>query len=349
MKHVLRKDHGRPQRPWWMRGGIISLVALMITLLGLPFQVRTGLYAEKQPGGVLTIQDMETHPGNVLFVDSSHAAASNAVGSGKSPDKPFSTLAYVMTNAASLTPALAAGDVIYVEPGHTETIAAAAGIACATAGVKVIGLGWGAARPTFTFSATDSTWTVTAASVVIKNIRVTSSINELVNMFTVSAADVTLDAVDYIDPGAAKETIQFLLTTTGATRITVKNCFHYATTAAASAQLWIALVAVTGARIIDNTFILKLADAATSSVINMDTSVRFAEIGRNTIHLTGYSAATLSAILGAAAATGICHDNRIAGDVAAVTTLNDFPGGYSLENYCVRAVDKSGILDPVVA
>ena len=47
----------------------------------------------------------------MLFVNSAHSAAENALGGGQNPDKPFSTLAYVMTNAASLTPALAAGDV----------------------------------------------------------------------------------------------------------------------------------------------------------------------------------------------------------------------------------------------
>ena len=310
---------------------------------------RAALFSRKQPGGVFTIQDMEAHPGVVRFVDSSHAAAENALGGGRSPDKPFSTLAYVMTNAASLTPALAAGDVIYVMPGHTETIAAAAGIACATAGVKIIGLGWGAARPTFTWSATGSTWTVTAASVTIKNIRVTSSVNELVSMFAVSAADVTLDAVDYIDAGAALEAIQFLLTTAAADDITVKNCKHDQANAAASAQLWIALVGCLRPRILDCSFQLKLADAATSSVVNLDTGVRNAELGRLKIHLTGYAAAMLSAILGHANATGIHYDSRIAGDVFAVTTLNDFPGGYSLEVYCVKTVDKSGILDPVVA
>jgi len=68
----------------------------------------TALFSRNQPGGVFTFQDMETHPGIVRFVDSSHAAASNALGGGRSPDAPFATLAYVMTNAASLTPALAA-------------------------------------------------------------------------------------------------------------------------------------------------------------------------------------------------------------------------------------------------
>ena len=309
--------------------------------------VMTPLFSRHQPGGVFTIQDMEAHPGTVRFVDSSHAAAANSLGGGQSPDKPFSTLAYVMTNASSLTPALAAGDVIYLMPGHAEIIAGAAGIACATAGVKIIGLGWGAARPTFTFSATGSTWTITAASVYIKNIRVTSSVNELVSMFSVSAANVTLDAVDHVDAGAAKETIQFLVTTADGDDLTIINCKHDQATLAASAQLWIALVGCLRPRVLNCSFQLQLSDNATSSVINMDTGVRNAELGHLVIHMTGYTANLLSAILAHANATGIHHDSRIAGNVAVVTTLNDFPGGFSTEVYCGVNVNKNGILDPV--
>ena len=308
----------------------------------------TALFSRKSPGGVFTIQDLEAHPGTIRFVDSSHANAANSVGSGHNPDQPFSTLAYVFANASSLTPALAAGDVIYVMPGHTETIAAAAGIACATAGVKVIGLGWGASRPTFTWSATDSTWTITAASVSIKNIRAISSVNELVTMFSVSAANVTLDAIDVIDAGAAKEILQFLLTTNAADYLTLKNSKHYVSTAGASAQKWIALVGTDRPTIVDCTFVLKLNDAATSSVINMDSAVTMAELGRLRIHLTGYSASMLSAILAHASATGIHYDSRIYADVVAVTSINDFAGGASFEVYCSNDLDKNGILDPVV-
>jgi len=67
--------------------------------------VMTPLFSRHQPGGVFTIQDMEEHPNNVLFVNSAHANASNAVSAGQNPDRPFSTLAYVLTNAATLTPA----------------------------------------------------------------------------------------------------------------------------------------------------------------------------------------------------------------------------------------------------
>ena len=292
--------------------------------------------------GERIVADSRFAPNNVYFVNST--TGTDSASAGQSPDTPFDTIDYAIGQCTA-----SKGDVILVMPEHVETIAAAGGIACDVAGIKIIGLGQGALRPTVTFSATTSTWTVSAASVTIQNIRVTSSVNELVKMFSVTAADVTLDGVDYIDPGSAKETLQFLLTTSGAKRITVKNCKHLASTAGASAQLWIALVGVEEGRIIDNTFMLKLNDAATSSVINLDTDVRLVEMARNRILMTGYSASLLSAILGHANATGIHYDSRIAGDVAAVTTLNDFPGGYSNEVYCVRAVDKSGILDPVVS
>mgnify|MGYP006139353905 CR=1 FL=1 len=49
--------------------------------------------------------------------------------------------------------ALNKGDVIVVMPGHAETVSGAAGINCDVAGVSIVGLGRGAARPTITMSA----------------------------------------------------------------------------------------------------------------------------------------------------------------------------------------------------
>ena len=308
----------------------------------------TPLFSRHQPGGVFTIQDMEEHPNNVLWVNSAHSAAQNALGGGQNPDKPFATLAYVLTNAATLTPALAAGDVIYVAPTHTETIATAGGIACATAGIKIIGLGWGAARPTFTWSATASTWTVTAASVYIKNIRVGSSVNELVTMFSSSASDLVLDCVDYLNPGSGLETLQFLLTTSASNRFEVKRCTHHASTAGASAQLWIAAVGCLDFKIHHNDINLTLNDAATSSVFNFDSGVRRAFLYKNNVVMLGYSSNMLSVLLANGSATGQNTDSNYSSDVAAITSMNDFAGGHSNNVFCERAVDKSGVLDPVV-
>lgn len=310
--------------------------------------VMTPLFSRHQPGGVFTIQDMESHPGTVRFVDSSHAAAQNALGGGQSPDKPFATLAYVMTNASTLTPALAAGDVIYVMPGHAETIAAAAGIACATAGVKIIGLGWGAARPTFTFSVTGSTWTVTAASVLIKNIRVLSSVAELVSMFAVSAANVTLDGVDHIAAGAST-TIQFLLSTAAADYLTIKNCRHYMNTAPAATSLWIELVGSDFSVIKDNIFVLTLRNHAAAITLNATgTACLGLVIDGNIIYQDGGT--TQDKIVDmVTGTTGIYSNNRTFGNVgtlAASVALASMAGSSSFQ---ATTVNKSGILDPVVA
>jgi hypothetical protein len=307
----------------------------------------TALFSRHTPGGMFVIQEMETHPNNVLFVNSAHAAATNAISAGKSPDTPFSTLAYVQTNAATLSPALTAGDVIYLHPDHVETISGAAGIACATAGVKIIGLGWGANRPTFTFSATGSTWTITAASVYIKNIRVTSSVNELVSMFSSSASDLVLDAVDYIDPGSALETLQFLITTADSDRMTLKNSRHNATTAGATAQLWVRLIGCDSPSIFDNVFTLTLENGATDATISGDASVRSFYIARNTIVQLG-GTTQASAILFTNGATGLAIDNRCAVGSSGLPGIVDVgTSGYACENYALNTADKSGIVDPV--
>ena len=281
--------------------------------------------------------------GKILYVDSTAAGAGNSQP-GRRPTAPFATVASAVASATANV-----GDLIVIAPGHTETIATAGGITCAVAGVTIIGLGTGASRPTFSFSGTAASWVISAASVYIANIRVTPSIDEVVSMFSVTGADCTFDAVDHVDAGAALQTIQFLLTTSGATRITIKNCYHVQTTAAAAAQRWIYIVGAATPRLLDNTFVLALNDGATSCVIGLDTAVRNAELGRNKGKMTGYSANLLSFVLAAAAATGFEYDSRFTADVAAITTINDFPGGYSLECYVVRVVDKNAILDPVIS
>lgn len=311
---------------------------------------RTPLFARHQVGGVLDIAHIARTPGYAYFVDASAAGAGATVGHGQTPDKPFSSVAYAFSSDV-----VTAGDTVYVMPGHTETIAAAGGITQDIAGVKVVGLGWGAMRPTFTWSATDSTWAISAANSVVENIRVTSSVNELVTMFNITGADWRIggwlpgEGVDYIDPGAALETIGFILTTAAADRGVMSQCYHVASTAAAAAQLWVKLVGVQECRILDNTFILKLFDHATSAAINADASCRLLEFGRNRGHITGYSASLVSAVIASSGATGMQYESYWYTDGALITTINDCPTMASFEVYCSRTLDKNGTLDPVIA
>lgn len=99
--------------------------------------------------------------GNIYFVDSGVSTS----GGGLSPEDAVSTL-----DAAVALCTASNGDVIVVMEGHAETISGAAGVDLDVAGIRVIGLGHGATRPTFTFSAAASTFAVGASSVQVENL-----------------------------------------------------------------------------------------------------------------------------------------------------------------------------------
>ena len=110
---------------------------------------RSGLFWATVPGGLPIIQDVKYISGNVFFVDNSAPAAQRAdtAGYGKHPDKPFSTIDFAVGQCTATQ-----GDAIFVLPGHSETLTAAAGIDLDVAGISVVGLGRGTARPTIAMS-----------------------------------------------------------------------------------------------------------------------------------------------------------------------------------------------------
>ena len=275
--------------------------------------------------------------GQDWYVNSASSATSNS-GSGATPSDAKTTLAA----ALALT---AAGDRIFIAPGHTETIATAAGIALSQSGLTIIGLGNGSNRPTFTWSATASTWTIAGSNNVISNIRCTSSIDEMVVMFQVTGSNVILDRVDHFETTSA-QTIAFATFATG-TDCTVQNCQHYQATAAAATQIWITATSNTRFKLLGNIFMLALKDAAAGAVFFGVTSTNVLLQG-NVAKMTGYSANLLSVFLSLNTTTGMVVYNSLGADVNAVTSINDMPGCRSVETYCTLLVDKSGILDPVV-
>lgn len=278
--------------------------------------------------------------GNVFFVDSGSSGRRDAADHGTSPDTPFATIDYAIGRCTADN-----GDVILVMPGHTETIAAAAGIACDVAGVSIIGLGMGGARPTITWSATGSTWTVSAANVTIANIRCTVSVDEVVKLFVVSAANVTFDRVDFFETASA-QAIQFMLTTAAADYLTIRNCVHRQLTAAGSAQVWIELVGTDHTRIIDNSIFI-VANASTSSIcISGSTTVIYAEIARNQIMWIG---GTITKAIDLGSGTGVVSDNRIAlsSTAGAITDVITATGAYKHQNFAIDAPAIGSTITPV--
>lgn len=144
---------------------------------------RTSLEVNQQPGGMFSIEDMSRSTGNRFYVDSNTGV--DGAGYGRSPDKPFDSLAYALSSGVCTADK---GDIIYVMPGHVETVTAAAGIACNIAGVSIIGLGTGASRPKIQFgSSTAATLSITASSVLIENLVFESDIASLARCINVQS------------------------------------------------------------------------------------------------------------------------------------------------------------------
>lgn len=299
----------------------------------------TPLVSRVNAGFGFSVVNLEEHPGNVFFVDSGAAGAGDTVGHGRSKAAPFATLAYAFSSDV-----LAAGDVVYVMPGHAETVAGAAGINCDIAGVRVIGLGWGAKRPTFTLSAVASTVALAAASVHLKNL-IFRATADCTIMLDVNAADCVVEDCEFRST-AAKEFVTAIDINGGAAnacdRTTVKGCV-IDSSLAAGASNGIELGEVADRVLIQKCTILgDYGDAAihnpTGKVLTNlaveDCFLENLQTGDHAIELVS-------------ACTGRLARNLYKSDMTQATAAD--PGScFSYECYHCDAVDVSGILSPAV-
>ncbi len=117
------------------------------------------------------------------------------------------------------------GDVILIAPNHTETIVGAAGISVGIAGVRIIGLGSGTDRPTFTFTtAVAASFDIVAANIVIQNILFVCGIDAQTAMNNISATDVMFSNCEWRTNSATVGAILGILTAATADRLNVMNC-----------------------------------------------------------------------------------------------------------------------------
>jgi len=123
-----------------------------------------------------------TTTGDVYFVDSNATAGADSADKG-AYDQPFITVDYAIGRCTANN-----GDIIFVAPGHAETFTAANGFDADVAGVRIVGLGSGTDRPTFTFTATAATIAIGAANVTVENINLITGIAAVVIGIAVEAA-----------------------------------------------------------------------------------------------------------------------------------------------------------------
>jgi len=278
--------------------------------------------------------------GTVYYVCSTNGR--DGSGAGLTTQLPFATIDYAIGQCTA-----SKGDRIYVLPGHAENVATAGAITADVAGISIIGLGNGSNKPTLSFSGTAGTFAISANNVTVRNIRVTSTIDEVVKMFNVTGAYVTIDNVEHFET-ASCQTLQFLLTTAAADYLTVRNCYHYQANAGAGTQKWIQLVGTDNAMICDNVFILALKNETASHIISGSTAVVNATITRNQFLQSGGTTqnTVVNCVTGS---TGIISYN-VAGSSTGVATTGAFTGDgmFMFENKWADTAAASGLLAPAV-
>lgn len=157
----------------------------------------------------------QMQPGQVFFVGNGPVLNPNQKAGSNSNRgtflDPFSTLLYGVGTAC----VQGRGDIVFVLPGHKETLSNATTLVMGCAGVAVIGLGAGSAKPQFTLdTAATANIPLRSSNMSIQNCRFLANFADIASVFTGirgSSATSTIGAV-----GTAGATAGTVLTTVGA-------------------------------------------------------------------------------------------------------------------------------------
>lgn len=252
------------------------------------------------------------------------------------------------------------GDIVYVLPGHTESVSTADFFTSLVAGTQIIGCGRPGSTnaPTLTWTAAAATFLLDVANVTLTgfNLNFTGA-NTIAAPITVSAAGCSIvgNKMD-LGSGASNDCQTPITIASGADDCLIASNYM-APSGAQNANIIIVHVAAAVARCqILNNFISTTLTATTNGVIHVGAAATDLNIGRNLI--TNYVTDGIGIeIADTFAATGIVWENYIGllGTTAAANTKGvHFTGTTEasillMENYCSDVTAQTGIVCGTVA
>lgn len=196
--------------------------------MGTQQSAKTELFAQWL-GGNLVMADQGLSTGRRVFVHS--GTGSNAGGFGASPDKPVATLDYAIGLCTANK-----GDKVYVMPGHAETFVATDGFDADVAGIQIIGLGWGSAKPTFSFNHANAQVNIGANGVWIENLRFMATITAVTAGVQVEGkTDFVCRNCDWLIEATGDDFVLALELEAGSHRARIEGCRFMAESGVAGA------------------------------------------------------------------------------------------------------------------
>ena len=317
--------------------------------------------ASNYPGGFnnVTIRNVpitQSHPGQVYWVSNTTTVLPGQVGgSDGNPgtfNAPFSTLCYAITRCTANR-----GDIIFIKPGHAETISTATALAFDIAGVAIVGLGAGTKRPTFTLgTAATTTIAVSADNISISNCRFIGNFLSITSCFTVAAAAYfTIDNCAFTDTSAILGFLSVVKTTvsTNSDFLQVSNCFIKSDATTKSVAPIVVLNTMTGLTLSDNVVVQTVAQNNVSQFLSHAALVMTAAlISGNRVYSVNTDSATGAFLVTTSATTGsgIIQGNVVRGlDVAAALMITAAAVQYGLfNNLYIGDVGLSGFVLPAI-
>lgn len=277
--------------------------------------------------------------GNVFFVDSGSPFAADG-NAATSPSKPAATIDGTIAKCTANN-----GDIIFVMPGHAETVGAA-DITMDVAGVWVRGLGWGANRPTITYSATGSTIAMTADSCRISNLRLVPGIAAVVAAVTMTGDDLIVENNETII-AAVFEFVSLIsagVTTTGSDRSIIRNN-KLSSLQTAGATSGILITGSDDVTITGNVIMGHFGEHALDNTTGTLDELLRANISYNYIRNDSTTAGDLAVELDDLTA-GMFAGNMLSGGLATTAANFNIGNMASLESYIVdeAGIDVAGII-----
>jgi hypothetical protein len=302
----------------------------------------------RSPAGVDTGYGIILPPGgNVIYLRSTGAADS---------DPPELIGRCVQTLAAALSQCRSGkGDTIVVLPGHSETVADATMMDNLVAGTRIIGVGHGSNRPTFSWSAAASNWAISKADVIIENLYLNMCSTTTVTAgITFTAANPVLRNCEInLSLGDGTGCTTGLVVSNAATGFRIVNNYIRGTaTLGVTDVITINGTTVPSNGVIADNYIMSPCSAAAGGLINVKVAAKNLAIAGNRLYNL-HSAAVAGIRFGAVAADGIVCDNHIAMTSSCIAGITAGTAGIVtgstatvrlFQNYVSGTALKSGLL-----
>lgn len=295
---------------------------------------KTALFVRKQSGGMFEVVNETLTTGSIFFVDS--ATGTNSAGGGRNPDAPLATLDYAIGLCTA-----SKGDMIYVMPGHAETITAADGFDADVAGIRIIGMGWGDLRPTFTFTQTASDVAIGANNVWIENLRFVAGVSAVVRGVNVEGKTgvVFKNCEWYWGGTTGYDFVDSLILAAGSSRCIIDNCRFLAEPGVAGAATAVKLSGAShNVRITNSEFMGDYSTACVNGITTLSQGLMFLS---NTVHNTDASEPYLEVLTGT---TGVIADTRGLASGATVAANAVADAMAHCENFVVNTAGTIAII-----